>query len=393
MKLEEIKKLPNLLGVVNQILEEEHLALEQCSLPPSIFNPNPTSIHIPRIEYYNDFDVNKFIAVRLTSREKNRPEKFAFKPNLKNRMFLFRGQSGFYEQSSPSLLRKREGRYVVENIMFEEFRLALNDHPLIRLFRDGIVLGGHRYYFEVNYYGLAQHYGLKTSVMDLTSDMEVAKFFAVTDCKDGTDKYTPVIDERRYGVMYYWDNVRRHDAFQISENGNNLSTIGMQAFPRSGKQCGFLYSMFRGQNFHDSPFVKYKLFRHEASISRQVFREAKKGAEYFPKDELSSLARRIKDSHVLSGEAFENNLRINPQDDKNKNYSDCLSEHISIDFRKRHITFNATEKEIFHQRLKNGFWQDFCSQIIFPKDIDGSIMGEFIKLPENPLYKQYFVWK
>lgn len=393
MTTEEIKKLPNLQEAVELVLQEEAKILEHNAPPQAILEFDHSAIHKPFVEYFNDYDEHKFIAVRLLSRDPHRPEKFAFKPNLKNRAFLFRGQSGFYDPSTPSLLRKKDGRFVVENIFYEEFVMALQDHPLIRLFKDGVELEGHRYFFEVNYYGLAQHYGLKTSVMDLTSDVEVAKFFATTDYDEKYDSYSPVLDESRFGVFYYWDNVRHPFAFQRQLGGGNLSTIGLQVFPRSGKQSGFLYSMFRGQNFHDCPFVKYKLFRHDASFSKQVYKEACKGRLYFPEDELSSLAQRIRRSRVLSGEAFNANLASNPKDDKDKNYTDCKAGGISIDFMRPHITFNAIEKDMFCRKIKSGFWQKFCNQIVFPNDKNGCLMKELIGLPDNPKYRKYFEWK
>ena len=392
MTTEDIKKLPTLQEVVEQILQEEAQILSQEKPPQIVIESSPSAIHKPYVEYFNDYDEDKFIAVRLSSRDPYRPEKFAFKPNLKNRAFLFRGQSGFYDPSTPSLLRKREGRFVVENIFYEEFVLALKDYPLIRLFWDGIELCGHRYFFEVNYYGLAQHYGLKTCVMDLTSDIEVAQFFAVTDYDEKNDTYSPVIDESRYGVFYYWDNVRNSFAFQ-PVTGGNLSNIGLQVFPRSGKQSGFLYSMYRGQNFHDCPFVKYKLFRHDANMSKSIYKKARRGKLYFPEDELSSLAQRIRRSKTLSGEAFLKNLASNPHDDKDANYRDCKTVGIEIDFLKRHITFNDVEKDMFRKNIKNGFWSKFCSQIIFPNDKEGLIMNELVNLPNNPRYKKYFEWK
>lgn len=336
MTKEEVKKLPTLQEAVEQILTEEAQIVKHDSPPIAIIEPSPSAIHKPFVEYFNDYDDKKFIAVRLSSRDPQRPEKFAFKPNLKNRAFLFRGQSGFYDPSTPSLLRKQKGRFVVENIFYEEFVLALKDHPLIRLFWDGIELCGHRYFFEVTYYGLAQHYGFKTRVMDLTSDLDVAKFFAVTDYNEKTDTYSPVIDESRYGVFYYWDNVRHLLAFQPIFGGN-LSSIGLQVFPRSGRQKGFLFSMYRGQNFNNIPFIKYKLFRHDAAISKQIYKKARRGKFYFPEDELSSLAQRIRCSKILSGEAFCKNLASNPKDDKNANYNDCKTSGIDIDFFKEHI--------------------------------------------------------
>lgn len=391
MTKEEVKRLPTLQEVVDQILTEEAQIVKLDSPPIAIIEPSPSAIHKPFAEYFNDYDDKKFIAVRLSSRDPQRPEKFAFKPNLKNRAFLFRGQSGFYDPSTPSLLRKKKGRFVVENIFYEEFVLALKDHPLIRLFWDGIELCGHRYFFEVTYYGLAQHYGFKTRVMDLTSDLDVAKFFAVTDYNEKTDTYSPVIDESRYGVFYYWDNVRHPLAFQPIFGGN-LSSIGLQVFPRSGRQKGFLFSMYREQNFNDIPFVRYKLFRHDAAISKQIYKMARRGKLYFPEDELSSLAQRIRCSKILSGKAFSKNLESNPKDDKNANYNDCKASGIDIDFFKEHLTFNDIEKDMFRKKIKKGFWMEFCNQIVFPNDKEGVIMNEFINLPNNPAYKKYFQW-
>lgn len=391
MTKEEVKRLPTLQEVVDQILTEEAQIVKLDSPPIAIIEPSPSAIHKPFAEYFNDYDDKKFIAVRLSSRDPQRPEKFAFKPNLKNRAFLFRGQSGFCDPSTPSLLRKKKGRFVVENIFYEEFVLALKDHPLIRLFWDGIELCGHRYFFEVTYYGLAQHYGFKTRVMDLTSDLDVAKFFAVTDYNEKTDTYSPVIDESRYGVFYYWDNVRHPLAFQPIFGGN-LSSIGLQVFPRSGRQKGFLFSMYREQNFNDIPFVRYKLFRHDAAISKQIYKMARRGKLYFPEDELSSLAQRIRCSKILSGKAFSKNLESNPKDDKNANYNDCKASGIDIDFFKEHITFNDIEKDMFRKKIKKGFWMEFCNQIVFPNDKEGVIMNEFINLPNNPAYKKYFQW-
>lgn len=391
MTKEEVKRLPTLQEVVDQILTEEAQIVKLDSPPIAIIEPSPSAIHKPFAEYFNDYDDKKFIAVRLSSRDPQRPEKFAFKPNLKNRAFLFRGQSGFYDPSTPSLLRKKKGRFVVENIFYEEFVLALKDHPLIRLFWDGIELCGHRYFLEVTYYGLAQHYGFKTRVMDLTSDLDVAKFFAVTDYNEKTDTYSPVIDESRYGVFYYWDNVRHPLAFQPIFGGN-LSSIGLQVFPRSGRQKVFLFSMYREQNFNDIPFVRYKLFRHDAAISKQIYKMARRGKLYFPEDELSSLAQRIRCSKILSGKAFSKNLESNPKDDKNANYNDCKASGIDIDFFKEHITFNDIEKDMFRKKIKKGFWMEFCNQIVFPNDKEGVIMNEFINLPNNPAYKKYFQW-
>lgn len=52
----------------------------------------------------------------------------------------------------------------------------------------------HYRFFHYSYLSRAQHYGIKTELMDITTDKFVAAFFATTDCKD--DVYTPIVDKR-----------------------------------------------------------------------------------------------------------------------------------------------------------------------------------------------------
>lgn len=389
----QIQNLPNLDDVVKEILQEEKEKYEENRKFELFFPKFSSEIHQFRVEYENDFDEDKFITTRLTSRDPKRKNKYSWKPNLKNRAFLFRGQSGAYDPCYPSLTRKTEGRYVVENIYYEEFYLALQDHPLIKMFWDGIILGGEKYYFEVNYYGLAQHYGLKTAVLDLTSNIDVAKFFAVTDFHEETDSYCPILDKDKYGVFYYWDSVQNPVSFQLLRDYSQLSTIGLQVFPRSGAQSGFLWGAPKGINFNNNPFVKWKFFRHDPQISLDIFEKANRGEKYFPKDELSTLVNRIKNSHILSWQAFNLNLKQNPKDNPSENLKLCLKEQLVIDSNRSHITFNEQEKEMFRQKIQNGFWEKFCDKIIFPGKNGEQLKAEFENLPNNPLYAHFFEWK
>ena len=58
--------------------------------------------------------------------------------------------------------------------------------------------------FKINYEGLSQHYYNKTPLLDLTSSMEVAKFFAVTTFNMEKDRYE-VYNGDKLGVLYYYD--------------------------------------------------------------------------------------------------------------------------------------------------------------------------------------------
>lgn len=106
----------------------------------------------------------------------------------------------------------------------------------MQLFEQGIDLWHDIFRFEVNYGGLAQHYYNKTSFLDLTSDIDTAMFFAVTDYH--FDEYTPHTDTSSLGVMYYYE-LAEPGAFSLQKQ-QHLSTIGKQPFMRSGNQHGFL---------------------------------------------------------------------------------------------------------------------------------------------------------
>lgn len=69
MTKEEVKRLPTLQEVVDQILMEEAQIVKLDSPPIATIEPSPSAIHKPFAEYFNDYDDKKFIAVRLSSRD------------------------------------------------------------------------------------------------------------------------------------------------------------------------------------------------------------------------------------------------------------------------------------------------------------------------------------
>ena len=158
------------------------------------------SLENPNAAYFNCAEESKFIMTRLMS------GRYSLKPNLRKRKFLFRGETEFHNPCKPNLFRDTKKSYFLDSMIYgdEMFCLILS-HPLVQLLDMGGMLNGEHIRFEMNLYDLIQHYYNKTALIDLTSDINVALFFATQQYDRGTDSYSPIIDENhKVGVLYYY---------------------------------------------------------------------------------------------------------------------------------------------------------------------------------------------
>lgn len=122
---------------------------------------------------------------------------FVLMPASRDYAFLYRGQGTFYSPCLPTLLRHNldAAHLFIERMRMVEFELMLKDYPAVQFFNS--------MQFEVDYVGLAQHYGLYTDVLDLTSDIRTALFFAMCDYDGIHDCYRPKAKNKEYiGYIY-----------------------------------------------------------------------------------------------------------------------------------------------------------------------------------------------
>jgi hypothetical protein len=197
--------------------------------------------------------------------------------------------------------------------------VLLKEHPLVKLFEQGFMLMNEFIQFKINYVGLSQHYYNNTHLLDLTSDMEVAKFFAVTKFDMKNDCYFEYKGEGP-GVLYYYDI--QADTFNKRKGRRyNVDTIGKQPFMRSGNQSGFLVNMEREDDFNLFPEVRYVFFRHDPDITSRIFKEAMNGDKYMPQEILRShWHKRMMDEEEkmkISSEALKLNFKNNPHKNQN----------------------------------------------------------------------------
>ena len=335
------------------------------------------------VSYYhiNNTPQNNFVVNQLSTHNK-----FSLKPSLEHNKFLYRGQAEFYPKCVPSLFRGDKEYYVDDIIQINELECLLRSHPLVKLFEQGFELFHDHFRFKIYYQGLAQHYYGKTRYLDLTSDMDVAKFFAVTTfnmTNDCYEKYTG----NNLGVLYYFD--LKADSFR--RNKNLIESIGKQPFMRSGNQAGFLIDMDKDDNFNTFPEVRYVFFRHNPNITDRIFSQYDNGNLIMPDEILRKHwhARMNDDSakKIISTEALKMNFTINPHESHKKITKALREKGFKI---KNYLpSFTDEELDIYYQSAPD-FWEEFCSNIYFYSP-EGALMKEHLRnLPNDPRYRWAF---
>ncbi|MDE7386095.1 MAG: FRG domain-containing protein [Muribaculaceae bacterium] len=259
----------------------------------------------------------------------------------------YRGQSRQISPSKASLYRDgmTEAARFVERLKYVEFRKIVEEYPLTHFLRDTIVANApdksvHHIPFAIDHLALAQHYGIKTELMDITTDKFVAAFFATTDCKN--DVYTPIVDNRdKKGVLYRY-SIPPWEMFPGKMP--RLRAVGLQPFSRPGEQCGMVYPMTENEDF-EKVATSIETFHHDRTVSEFVFNYTNRSQKLFPDSPMQSHASKICNSKVFSYDAFnavrEEFYADSPEEQLHNYLSECgISLADNVDF-----GFTDKEKE------------------------------------------------
>lgn len=344
-----------------------------------------------------------FVVNQLSQRYGHATEmpRFSIKPSLAKNKFLYRGQSQFFENCVPNLFRDEEkvkdcqleekaNQFVDDVIQINELEVLLRQHPLIKLFEQGFYLLHEFFRFRVDYVGLSQHYYNRTPMLDLTSDMEVAKFFAVTWFNMKKDRYEKYNGDE-LGVLYFYDLAP--DAF-IPRAGRDyfVETIGKQPFMRSGNQSGFLIRLDLGQNFNVLPEVRYVFFSHDTSITDRIFAESANGDKYMPQEMLRThWYKRMNDEKArkeISTEAVRLNYENNPSVSHNSIVKALQSKGFHVSKKNRQY-FTEEELEMYYAGALD-FWAEFCSNVYIYSPEGALLHKHLLNLPNDPRYRWAF---
>ena len=239
----------------------------------------------------------------------------------------FRGENAYNAQTRPSLFRnmptdheKAEVHKVIGNLRMIEFSLWLCTLSFVQNWPYGDVFHG----------AIAQHYGIPTNGIDITSDIKTALFFAC--CRYEAGKWRPLhpleyeeINSRpdvakrggdsRFGMIF----CAPADVANMSRTANisdlrvtGITPIGFQPFMRCSSQSGYIIEAGEPYDLYkDRSFSKFK-FRHTPEICEWIFAEMDEGKKVYPQEMFGNcedIVSTIKSQTKFSQDAFNLAMR------------------------------------------------------------------------------------
>jgi hypothetical protein len=219
------------------------------------------------------------------------------------------------------------------------FERLLNSHPVVTHFFK-------RHNFKVDVEGLAQHYGLRTSVLDLTSSLDIALFFATCIYNRDDDCYSYYDDGKIHDAILYvfspiLDNEPSPAPFFNFLNGN-IRPIGLQPFQRPGVQEGYGIHMKRGDS------IKCYMYRFTFTCeeSKHYYDVFKRGEALWVKGKLVSKAKTIVNQKDFSFSVFNDTYRnFKPSGYSASKLKKALPKDISLKSKWDDVVFSIQEQK------------------------------------------------
>jgi hypothetical protein len=259
--------------------------------------------------------------------------------------YLYRGQNEEVVPCIPSLYR---GNPTDIDIFLNKLRLVafkhlLESYPIV----NGFFKKNH---FIVDVEGLAQHYGLKTSVLDLTRSLDVAIFFAVCKFNRSTNQYEYYDDDQVHAaILYVFDPIFDNEPVPSHEHdiyNGNIRPIGLQPFRRPAEQKGFSLHIAKGSS------VKCYMYRFQftSEDSKHYFELFDEGYKLWVQDRLVDKAKQISELKEFSFRIFNEACTYY----KPKGF---LKKKLMLELRKKGISFGTKISPII-------FSSEECKEII-----------------------------
>lgn len=328
-------------------------------------------------------DEDAYILTRLSN------GRFSIKPNITHQGLLYygncdfetvkKGLKPFYYRRLSNGCEPAHDEFMEYNVLLEQFRMLVESFPLYRLLNEGIDVNDRLTIRVGNAYALASAYGLKAPYMNLTSDIDIAMFYATHKFDDTTNSFVPA-DEKTVGVVYAYCLPMQ---FGMTPG---LSTLGKQVFPRTFFNKQFLLGMNRTDDFNKNKMVNGFTFRQTKDGSDFYGKIFDEGKQLLPVDDF--LVKKWKNySKVIFREALLCNLKQNPKDDIEKNIE--ILENKGYEIKEGMPKF--LKEDLLNVDLLE-IWETICEDLVAGGSVryDGDIEEFFEQVPNMDKYKSYF---
>lgn len=264
-------------------------------------------------------------------------------------VLFYRGQADASWPAIPSIYRNATSEtLLIDSIKFLDFAMVLEKFPQMNYARNKRV--------RVDTLALAQHYGLRTDMLDLTSDIAVAAFFATTELRNG--KFHPV--EKGTGAIS-----RIPFFIGMDKNDKAFRPVGLQPFQRPGQQCAFGVKLEKGQTLEDFQQGVTLQF-HQDRVCGQAFLDlfgAGMPNSLFPRETIAQIGTRIRNSKIVTQAA------INTYCEQNGISQDTvvqLLKHSGISVCRKPV-FDPSPRQLAQEQIQVMKYGAFCGTIIFSR--------------------------
>lgn len=328
-------------------------------------------------------DEDVYILTRLSN------GRFSIKPNITHQGLLYYGNSNFdsvKERLQPNYYKPIQKGSVIGhdefmeyNVLIEQFKMLVESFPLYKLLNEGIEVDKHLTIRVGNPYALASAYGLKAPYMNLTSNIDVAMFYATHKYDESNGTFTPA-DEGTIGVVYTYELSL---PFGLTPG---LSTLGKQVFPRTFKNKQFLLGMSMNDDFNKNKMVNGFTFRQTLSGSNYYGDKFSNDKSLIPQDDFLMKKWKKYDKKIFR-EAIINNIKKNPKDDITTNEEILkLKQYKILDGIPRFLKEDLENVDMLD------IWDTICDDLVAGGTVrfNGDIDDFLSQVPNMDRYKSYF---
>lgn len=202
--------------------------------------------------------------------------------------------------------------------------------------------------------------------MDLTSNLDIALFFATCWYDSDNDCYHYYDDDKMHDAILYvfipiLDNEPTPSINEKNYLNHNIKPIGLQAFPRPGMQEG--YGLHIPKNESTKSFM-YR-FTFTCEDSKTFYEKIMKDKDVWGHDILIEKAKHIAQIDKFSFKVFNETFReFRPSGYSATRLKKSLKHFVTLKTKREDIIFNATEQKMIVEEWNNHLGEDMASKIL-----------------------------